>query len=399
MVIKRLACTLLLVSLLASRSAAAQTDSAGALDSKTEDSQSHNSAPADSATTGSTAANSQKTDSEKNETRIEGRVSVDVSSPFQRCMTDLLETAHTRDEDIQRFQAAVDHYGTKAGKLRDRTTDVLNYTFMYRGISISSEAGDVILDEKHKLKSLASARYLKQRKADELDLQVLTNVFEMAQALGKGDDSTKQIQQAHENLVKLVGQEKADSALATLKDLQATAPDDKTKAAPKWSQSQRQERIQQTVQSAAAKDAITTELQNDLHAYNKHRPGALAAQRMVRVTLSTASMSPSFAGPVAQSLMFGFLWITGGTEEHKLLTELYLDKRLSSRAHLLNEEAHLAFDNYELASLTNNRALKLCSEQLLKSMSGTDAAVAMLQQEPKTEAEQSTMQTSPVVNQ
>jgi hypothetical protein len=63
---------------------------------------------------------------------------------------------------------------------------------------------------------------------------------------------------------------------------------------------------------------------------------------------------------------------TGGPEQCKLLKELYLDKRFESRWKVLNEEAHLAVDNYQVAVLTRNPVLLACAESVVCQMSSPD---------------------------
>ena len=81
-------------------------------------------------------------------------------------------------------------------------------------------------------------------------------------------------------------------------------------------------------------------------------------------------MTPTFVGPAAKTALVAFVMATGGPEQCKLLKELYLDKRLESRCKALNEEAHLAVDNYQLALLTKNPVLLGYSESLVGQMIG-----------------------------
>lgn len=313
--------------------------------------------------------------------KLEGKVTISVPDSFGACLSKLIDAAEKNNADYQKFDQAVAKYDTVGSHVRHRTGDALNYTLMYKGISPSSEAGDVILGEKDKLKSLSSAKYLRQRLHDELQLKVLSNVMQLAMALGNADEqsASAQLKDGQASLAKLVGDEQAKSSVAALKTIQealANAPSGQRKST--WTIGQTQKRVQAAVQTAASADPIVQEIQSDVHKYNHHKTGSLVAHRMVRVALSTISLAPSIVGPAAQAVMFGFLAVSGGTEQDKLLSALYLDKRLSSRAHLLTEEAHLAFENYQLASLTNNKLLMACSEQLIKRMTSNDAATRLL---------------------
>ena len=63
---------------------------------------------------------------------------------------------------------------------------------------------------------------------------------------------------------------------------------------------------------------------------------------------------------------------TGGPEQAKLLKELYLDKRFESRWKVLNEEAHLAVENYQVAILTHNPVLLAYSESVVSQMTSSE---------------------------
>jgi hypothetical protein len=86
--------------------------------------------------------------------------------------------------------------------------------------------------------------------------------------------------------------------------------------------------------------------------------------------LGAASMTPTFVGPAAKTALVAFVMATGGPEQCKLLKELYLDKRLESRWKVLNEEAHMAVENYQLAVLTKNPTLLCYSESIVGQMVG-----------------------------
>ena len=170
----------------------------------------------------------------------------------------------------------------------------------------------------------------------------------------------------------------ASTRLQSILLIRLSAQRSKPLVTPSWSLTQTRTRIESAVQAAATTDPIVKELQEDVHHFNHHKTSTMVAHRMVRVALSTVSLAPSVVGPAAQALMFGYLAITGGTEQEKLLRELYLDKRLSCRARLLSEQAHLAFENYQLASMTNNKLLMECSEQLVGKMTNPDLATKLL---------------------
>ena len=62
------------------------------------------------------------------------------------------------------------------------------------------------------------------------------------------------------------------------------------------------------------------------------------------------------------------------------MKELYLDKRFQSRTNVLNEDIHMALDNYELGMVTHNPALIACAESMIGQLVGTDTVEEVLGQ-------------------
>jgi hypothetical protein len=115
-----------------------------------------------------------------------------------------------------------------------------------------------------------------------------------------------------------------------------------------------------------------------VHKYNHKSKFAMVTSHIVETTLGAASLTPTFVGPAAKVALLSFVMATGGPESCKLTKELYLDKRLESRWKVVNEEAHLALDNYHIAVLTKNPVLLAFSESLVGEMSGVDTVPAIL---------------------
>jgi hypothetical protein len=244
-------------------------------------------------------------------------------------------------------------------------------------VSPSSEAGDVILDEKNKLKSLAAAKYMRQKMQDEIQMHSVSAVLQLAMGLGNQDttEGQKQAGEAAKDLERLAGKTQTDLVINCLKSLQqAGSPPLPQISKPLWSIAEAKSRIDEAVASAAGNDPVVNEIKDDIHHYNLHGKGSLAAHRVARTALSVASMTPNFVGPAAQVVLFGYLTASGGTEQEKILKELYIDKRLNSRADLLSEQAHMALYNYQVGALTGNRLLLTCSHRLLSRLAGADTA-------------------------
>jgi len=290
--------------------------------------------------------------------------------------TDLIDTANKRDSRVQESVAEVNKYGAKLFLIKSQASDALNFIFMHKGVSVSSEAGDVILDEKIKMNGLGAARLLHEKVRDELELQVIASTLQLATAVGSSDMSTTEADTATTQLANLVGDEAANRAKTAFSNQSAAmlAPP----SGNIWNVPQLQRRIQAAVEAAAMNDRICSEVRDDVHRYNTHTSAMLGVHRIVQTALCITSLSPNVIGPASQALLFGYVLMTGGSEQNKLLKELYMDKRLECRAIALREEAHLAFDNYHLGILTKNKALTAASQQLLAKLTSPTLAQQLL---------------------
>jgi hypothetical protein len=302
----------------------------------------------------------------------------ELSEQFSNTWKALLASSFQSPE-CKKLDQAVDRYGKKGMYVRSRTSDGLNVIFMFKGVSSSSEAGDLILDEKIKIDSLGAAEYARQKHFDEVEMQVMQNLLQIAMTMGMKDspEQARQMAEARNELINLAGKQAADRAIASLKVVCSKHPVDNLDVAS-WTIANTQTRVDKTVQAAALRDPIVEEIKKDVHRYNQHTDITNAAHRVVRVALNVASLTPNFVGPASQAVLFGYVMLTGGSEQSKIMKELYLGKRLQSRASLLHQEAEMAIHQYQLGSATNNFALVACSELLVSRMIGDDTAQKLL---------------------
>lgn len=292
----------------------------------------------------------------------------------------LLESALEHDPQSKVFDKAVAHYRKKTQVAIAETKDTIDYLIPYRGFGPSSEAGDVILDEQVKLKSRASAEYARQRHIDDTHVKVVSNMMQIAMGLGNTDKAkgAESVSEGYASLKELVGQEEADRTLEMLnswmRELDVPASVFSQSA---WDVNERREKMQTVMATALEQDAVLHEIKKRLHKYNKRSKFARASAHIVQTVLGAASLTPTFVGPAAKTALVAFVMATGGPESCKLLKELYLDKRFESRWKVLNEEAHMALENYHIAMLTKNPVLLACSESLIDQMAGEDTVKAV----------------------
>ncbi len=98
-----------------------------------------------------------------------GEVAIEVVPPvtapvqFSQVASKLIEEAKTNSPEMKKCIQSMEHFSNSKANLKARTSDALNSIFMFKGVSISSEAGDVILDEKLKIKGKGPALLAKRR--------------------------------------------------------------------------------------------------------------------------------------------------------------------------------------------------------------------------------------------
>jgi hypothetical protein len=312
--------------------------------------------------------------------QLEGCIS-SADSNSGSALDRLIDTALERDNQAKVLDQAVSHYRTKTQVVIAETKDAADYLIPYRGFGPSSEAGDIILDEKVKLKSRASAEYARQKHIDEVHLKLVSSMMQMAMGLGMADQGRGQdvAQSGFSQLKELVGEDEANKTkdLLLAQAREANIPDSVYQQAV-WDVSQKQDKHKTIVETSLDEDPVVHEIKKRVHKYNQKSKFSMAASHVVQTTLGAASLTPTFIGPAAKLALLTYIMSTGGPEQVKLLKELYLDKRFESRCKVVNEEAHLALDNYQLAILTRNPVLLTCAQSVLGQMVPEDTVTDVL---------------------
>jgi hypothetical protein len=304
----------------------------------------------------------------------------DDESSLGEHVENLLDRAWGRDDNAKHLDKTVSHYRTTTQRAIAQTKDTADYIIPFRGFGPSSEAGDIILGEKVKLKSRGSAEYARQKHADEMHLRIASDVMQIAMGLGTTDGakSKEMVTSGSQSLEELVGPEETQRTLGLLnawvRDVDVPAS---LYEQPVWDVASKQAKVKTIVAEAIKNDPVINEIVKRVHKYNQHSKFARASSHVIQATLGAASLTPDFVGPAAKAALVAYVTATGGPEQCKLLKELYLDKRFDSRWKTLNEQAHLAVENYEVALLTRNKSLLVCSESLVEQMSGRDTVRAV----------------------
>lgn len=312
-----------------------------------------------------------------------GRISVTVNQPsIPDSVEELIGAAKKDDKQLQICKEYIERYASKRSKVSARAGDALNSILMFRGISTSCEAGDVLLDEQLKLKSLGSAKYIMRKLEDQVELAVLTSALDLVATLGNKDTSADQqlIADRRKALEVLAGPEATARFVACIQSSSEQLSPGYCSPASLTSHSELEKRIQLAVQCAALNDQIVDEVRADIHKFNHHSTAVMAAHRIARTTLSVISLAPNVAGPAAQAVLFGYVVISGGSESSKVLKELYMGKRLQCRVATLTEEMHTLFDGYRTGANGANNLLCSFSEQILADKMGAAEARMLLKE-------------------
>lgn len=293
-----------------------------------------------------------------------------------QCVDHLLETALENDDKAKQLDKAVFHYRKASQRAIAQTKDAVDYIVPFRGFGPSIEAANLATGEKITVKSRAAAEYARQKHVDETHIKIVSSVMQIAMGLGMEDQAKGETVSAsgYEALKALVGDDEANQTMQMLtvwsKDL--TIPPAVYEQGA-WDVHLRQNKQKVVLQAALDNDEVLHQITKHLHKYGHKSKLSRISSQVIQTTLATAALTPSFIGPAAKGALLAYVMATGGPESCKLLKELYLDKRFESRWKVLNEESHLALENYQIAILTRNPVLLACSESFVSEMSGEQA--------------------------
>jgi hypothetical protein len=310
-------------------------------------------------------------------------LSSDSYETIDQRMNKLVDCALEKNPQMAKLDKAVAHFRTKTQKSVAVTKDLAEYVFDYQGFGPSSEAGDIVLGEKLKIKSRSAAEYARQQLVDSTHTSVTSGTMELAMGLGMADKTRggEIANSGYENLKTMVGEEEASKTKELIVTLcQDVNIPDTVYNKNIWSTSERQKKQDLLLSKAIANDSVLQEITKCVHKYNKHSKVSSTASHLLQPALSLAAIAPLYIGPAAVVALIAFVGATGGSEQNKIMKELYLDKRIQSRTKVLSEDIHMALDNYELGMVTHNPALIACAQSMIGQLVGVDVAEEVLGQ-------------------
>ncbi len=275
----------------------------------------------------------------------------------------------------RKLDKQVKHFQKLPAKTVAVTKDSLEHAFCYQGFDPSMRASKLILDKKYHVRNNAWAEYERQKYIDQIHLQVVTSMMQIAEGLGMNDPTrgAQLVSLGKDALGTVVGPDEADKSVKGLKTwLNSVKIPSATLAQTPWSTIDRNKKLEEAVRTAVKQDPVITEVTTKLEHYGNPGKVKAAAAHVIETTLNgIALLAPGFAIPVgAAALEGGFQQSTGGSEENKLERELLLDKRIQSRVKVVSQEAALALDNYRYGLVTKNLSLLAFSQEMLGNITG-----------------------------
>lgn len=320
-------------------------------------------------------SNRLKVSPRQKEQKLDAGICLSQGSKISGRIDDLLNAAMDKDEKFPEISKKLAHYSTKTQRVIAETKDATNYLIPYRGFGPSIDAADVILDEKLKVASKASAELAYQKQLDEKHLNLVQCMMQMAAGMGMQDQAKgfELTNQGLEALTEIVGREEAEKTMSMLAEWrnELVVPD-KVYEQGAWDPTSHEAKLSLIREHSLENDSVVKQIKDRLHKYNKKSKFSRVSSQVIQTTLGVASLTPTFIGPGAKVALLAYVMATGGPEQCKLLKALYLDKRLESRWKVVNEESHLALSNYQVGILTKNPLLIAMSESLVEEMSGAD---------------------------
>jgi hypothetical protein len=312
---------------------------------------------------------------------------IDIDTEFSTLLQELVHAAVLRSANSSQMDLAVERYQTRLAKTRHGGKDLsLNYFGFPRGFDASREGAKLVLGEDQEIKSLEAAETFRQLRTDQLQESIAEALLELSSAVGDADLSTgkSSLQHALLMLNNLCGADLSSRAVEAVTrwsscvDLSSRKSNSSAETLFEW-----KSKTQQASNLGEQHDLITIELKHKLEGLCDQTKNKQASGKLVEGTVSAITMlGPGFGVPIAAQAV-GASWgcANGGSEESKLLRELYYYRQLESRRKLFTDEAQLALLSYERALSTNNTSLLVCSEALLSDIVGP-AALAQIVPNP-----------------
>ncbi len=317
---------------------------------------------------------------------LTGGIDIKEQSQISQNIGTLLDSATTKKDSFVKSESAVQHYRKPKQKTWTKIKDASNFLVPWHGFGPSSEASDVILNEKLKLKSLESAEYARQKQIDNTHLAVIEKMLCLAESTGASPSTydQKKVDSAINELGELTSLDDAQKTLVMIKEFDGCQVLEPTLCnEPKnFSVAEKKRKCKELSESFINNDPVVQEVTRRLHLYNQRGTVSTISGHVVETTLGLANLVPNVLAPASQGCLMVYEMANGGPEESKLIKELYLERRLQSRYQCFAEEAHLLLDTYETALRTHNHSLAALCRAVMNDLADVPTIALILNGDP-----------------
>ncbi len=229
---------------------------------------------------------------------------------------------------------------------------------------------------------------MQDKEVDDTHLVVIEKMLCLAETAGTPASSKQlaRVNTALTELSELTSRDDAEKTLGMIKELDARKVAEAVSSTElkTFSVDERKLKWTELSESFISNDPVAQEVTRRLHLYNKRGALTNVGGHVVQTTLGMTTLIPNVLSPASQGCFAAYQIANGGTEESKLIKELYLEKRLQSRCQSLIEEAHLVFETYESALTTNNYALLALSKAIMTDLGDARTTALVLDGTPET---------------
>lgn len=249
-----------------------------------------------------------------------------------------------------------------------------NFVCDLRGFDWSKEAANAISDTNIDPKNADAREYLLNANNDRAEYRKSVLIMQLALNI---DRDTKKSQEAVTELSKLIGPQQAIETYKAIEQINC-ANVDLADPRLRLDFEQKQQTIKRILEQSSTTDPALLSTTKTLAKYNHRGKVIQATAKVVYSTMGVAAFTPTLVAPLAEATLLTFMMATGGPEQDKLLKEVYLAKILQSRCNLLSEKAHLVVDTMDMALLTNNKRLLVCTRVLLNELTDEKTTTSIL---------------------
>jgi len=312
---------------------------------------------------------------------------VNVDFELSNEMQELMRSALIHSSDNVELENAIAKFSKSSEKGKFGAKDIgLNYLGLPRGLEASIEGAKLVLGEPNAAKNLEAAECAMQIENDRLHRELCGSILQLACGLGsrQAAKSREHNTAALTRLEKLVGSADAAKVAESIISWGQSVGHIRDSV---WKQTplefiEVQDEANRIAQMAEQHDFAIIGLKNKLHRFSDHTRAKRRGSKFVEGTVSAVTMfGPGFGTPIAAQTV-GAMWgvTNGGSEESKLLKEIYYQRQLESRSAALRAEASMILLAYQDALRTKNIPLLVTAEALLAQLVGALGVAQVLDQ-------------------